>query len=86
MDSIPDVLNFIKRKYCKEDLVLGMLIGQIKELREPRNINQSLANIERFLITFSHLVEWSLQRNFNSKSRMEIIPLIFALAIHSRNL
>ena len=77
MDSIPDVLNFIRRKYCKEDLVLGLLIGQFKEHREPKNINQSIYNIERFVITFSHMVEWGLQRNLNSKARSEVIPVLF---------
>ena len=77
LDSIPEVLNYIRRKYCKEDLVLGLLIGHFKELREPKNIHQSISNIERFLITFSHMVEWGLHRSFNSKARQEIIPVLF---------
>ena len=77
MDSIPEVLNFICKKYCKKDLVLGQLIGQVKELRETKNINQSISNIERILITFLHMIEWGLQRNLNSKARAEVIPVLF---------
>ena len=80
MDSIPEVLNYIRKKYCKEDLVLSLLIGQFRELREPKQIHQSITNIEKFLITFGHMVEWGLQQNFNSKARDEVIPMLFLAA------
>ena len=77
MDSIPEVLNYIRKKYCKEDLVLSLLIGQFRELKKPKLIHQSITNIEKFLITFGHMVEWGLQQNFNSKARAEVIPMLF---------
>ena len=80
MDSIPEVLNYICKKYCKEDLVLSLLIGQFRELKEPKLIHQSITNIEKFLITFGHMVEWGLQQNFKSKARAEVIPIYFLAA------
>ena len=77
MDKIGDILDFIKKKYCKEDLVLGILANQINELREPKNIKHSLENIDKFIVTLSHLTEWGLQRHINSKTRSELVPILF---------
>ena len=46
LDKIADILDCVKTKYAKEDMVLGILINQMKSLREPRDMNSSLKNID----------------------------------------
>ena len=57
LDKIADILDYVKRKYAKEDMVLRILIGQMKDLKEPRDMKQSLENIDSFVIIYSHLQE-----------------------------
>ena len=61
----------------KEDIVLNILLNQAKELPEPWTTKQSLRNIERFLVIWSHFYEWKLHRHLNSKFRNEMLPLLF---------
>ena len=51
----------------KEDIGLNILLNRAKELPEPWTVKQSLRNIERFLVIWSHFYEWKLHRHLNSK-------------------
>ena len=77
LDKIGDVLSYIHQKYTKEDIGLNILLNQAKELPEPWTTKQSLRNIERFLVIWSHFYEWKLHRHLNSKFRNEMVPLLF---------
>ena len=68
-----DILDYVKKKYAKEDMVLNILMSQMKNLKEPSNMKHSLENIDNFVIIYSHLQEWGLQRHLNSPVRAELI-------------
>ena len=77
LDKIADILDYVKKKYAKEDMVLSILMNQMKTLKEPRDIKQSLENIDSFVIIYSHLQEWGLSRHLNSPVRAELIKSPF---------
>ena len=77
LDSIGGVLSYIHEKYAKGDIVLNILTKQAYDLHEPWTAQNSLKNIETFLVIISHFFEWKLQRHLNSKFRDEMLPLLF---------
>ena len=54
-------------------MLLSLLIVQMKDLKEPRDMRQSLENIDTLTIIYSHLSEWGLGRHLNSQIRSELI-------------
>ena len=52
-------------------------MSQMKNLKEPSNMKHSLENIDNFVIIYSHLQEWGLQRHLNSPVRAELIKSLF---------
>ena len=77
LNSVGGVMSFIHDKYMKGDLVLNILIKQAYDLPEPWTLQNSLKNIEAFLVIISHFYEWRLQAHLNSKFRDDMLPLLF---------
>ena len=67
LNTVGGVISFIHDKYLKGDLVLNILIKQAYDLPEPWTLQNSLKNIEAFLLIISNFYEWKLQAHINSK-------------------
>ena len=77
LNTVGGVISFIHDKYMKGDLVLNILIKQAYDLPEPWTLQNSLKNIEAFLVIISNFYEWKLHAHLNTKFRDDMVPLLF---------